>query len=58
MRFDQAPTLKAMQDRIEGALLDSQRFARQLLHALRDRPSMLRTQGEGAKDKKIERALG
>src|SRR6266567_1267309 len=51
IRFDQAATLKAMQGRVEGALLDSQRLARQLLHALGDRPSVLWPEGQGSKDK-------
>jgi hypothetical protein len=55
--FDPAVKLKAMQCGIEGALLDLQDLAGDLLDALGDGPAVLRLQGEGFEDEEVESAL-
>jgi hypothetical protein len=46
-----------MQGRIKGTLLNAQYIVRDLLHAFRDRPSMLWTQGQRSEGKQIKRTL-
>jgi hypothetical protein len=46
-----------MQSRVQRALLDLQHFARDLLNAFRNGPTMLEFKRDGLQDQKVERSL-
>src|SRR5262245_59731838 len=56
-RFDPALPFETMQGGVERTLTDVQRGARDLMEALRDRPPMLRGEGNCLEDQQVERAL-
>jgi hypothetical protein len=57
LRFDPAAALESMECRVEGALLDVEDIAGDLLDALGDGPAVQRLKDESLKDEKVESAL-
>ena len=57
MRLDPGLLLEAVKGRVKRALLHLQRFFRDLLDALRDRPAVLGLEGERLEDQQVESAL-
>jgi hypothetical protein len=55
--FDPGFAFEAIEGGVEGALLDLEYFARDLLDAFGDGPAMFGFEGDGFEDKEIERAL-
>src|SRR5690606_35969118 len=54
---DPPPVLEAVKRRVEGALVDPQHVARELLDALGDAPPVHRLQRQGPQDQEVQRAL-
>ena len=55
--FDPAAAFEAVEGGIEGALLNLENVAGNLLYALGDGPAVLGFEGEGAEDEEVEGAL-